>query len=164
MDTTKDEKTVNLDKAQHNLLAIPNNKRDANRIGAMIIGSILDGDVNPLETEIKLRYIESIIEQVRKNANVKDAVLTEAEKYPEKTFSEYGADITKTRSSRYDYSGCGDSVRDGLANDITALNEKKKEREKMLQGLAESMVIEETGEIIYPPVKSSSDVLRVKLL
>lgn len=149
---------------QQNMLAIPQDKRDISRIGAGIIASILNGEINALEADIKLRRLETIIDQVRKNQNVREEVFKEADKYPQKTFTEYNAEISKTHFARYDYSACGDSEHTELVKQIQDINERRKEREKFLQSLKDNVVSEETGEIISPPVKQSADTVRVKLL
>lgn len=161
-----DEQQNKLKIAQQNLLGtIPGNKRDVNRIAGMTVTAVLDGDENPLEVDVKLRYLEHLIKSIRENLEMKDAVLQEAHKYGEKTFQAFGVEITKTTvGTRYDYSQCGDSTHTDILAKIAELTEHRKEREKLLQGLDGEMAIPETGEIIYPPAKKSSEGLRVKLL
>ena len=151
--------------AQHNVLnMVPQNKRDITRVAAFIVSSVIAGDANPLEIDVKLRYLEELISQVRSNTKMKAEILEEAEKYPEKTFQAYGVEITKTSRGSYDYKSCGDSFYDGVIQELEELNGYRKEREKLLQNLKENLVVKETGEIISPPQKSSTDSIRVKLL
>ncbi len=159
----------NLDKlkiAQQDILkTIPTNKRDATRMAAMVITSILDGDVNPLETDIKLRFLEELIKRVRTNVNIKEAILEEAEKYPEKTFIEYGAEITKSNLGvKYDFSQCQDSKHVALLDQIAELTDAKKKREAFLKGIDGETADPDTGEVIYPPIKTSTSGVKVKLL
>lgn len=155
---------MELAKVSENILTIPSNKRDVNRLAAKIITDILHGNVNALEVDMKLRFLEELIGQIRGNERIKAEVLNEAEKYPEKTFTAYGGEVTKTSFGRYDYSECSDTYYNDIITEIAELNKARKEREGMLQRLTEPMAIEETGEIINPPEKTSSSGLRVRLL
>ena len=160
-----DEKLDKLEKTRQNILEVPLNKRDISRIAAKTVLTVINGDANPLEVDIKLRFLAQMIEQVRDNSEMKEAVLNEANKYPEKTFTEHGAEITKCAvGARYDYSKCEYGYYTEVLDEIKKLNEKKKECEKLLQGLTDDMVIEATGEIIHPPSKTSKEGMRVKLL
>ena len=160
-----DEKLDKLKTVQQNILTVPLNKRDIRRVAAGIVVAVLDGEENPLEVDIRLRYLGEMVEQIRGNEELKEAVLDEANKYPEKTFTEYGAEITKCAvGTRYDYSECkyGDYI--DILEKIKKLNAEKAECEKLLKGLTDDMVIEETGEVIHPPSKTSKEGMRVKLL
>lgn len=76
----------------------------------------------------------------------------------------HGTEITETMNGvRYDFSNCNDSEWDDLNAKITALDEKKKEREKFLKTLTKAIADPETGEIISPPVKSGKLGLNVKI-
>ncbi len=154
----------NLTLAQRDVFAI-SSKSDADVIATQILRSVLDGNSNPLEIEIKLRYLEFLISQVRKHALMKREVQDEADKYPEKTFDAYGATVTKTQRSDFDYSQCDDSVWNQIIKDILILNDQRKRRETFLKSLGgdSCAVNEETGELLFPPRKSSSDSLRVTL-
>jgi len=157
----------NLDKLgtiRRDLLKIPTNRRDVNRIAAQIVNSILDGDSNSLEVEIKLRYLEKLIENIRGNIQIKGEVMREAELYPDKTFQAYGAEVTKTSRGTYDYASTGDIIHDELIKEIAGLNGKRKEREDFLKSLKDEVADPETGNIIQPPAKKSTDSIRVKLL
>lgn len=160
-----DEKLDKLEKTRQNILEVPLNKRDIKRIAAKTVLLVTEGDENPLEVDIKLRYLAEMIEQIRGNEEMKEAILGEADKYPEKSFDAYGAKITKTSvGTRYDYSECKYEYYIDVLEEIKKLNVKKKECEKLLQGLTDDMVVEETGEVIHPPVKTSKEGIRVQLL
>ena len=160
-----EEKLDKLKTVQRDILKIvPHNKEEITKIATSLVKSVLDGDQNSLEVDIALRYLELLVSQIRENVFMKKAVLEEAEKYPEKTFKAYGTEITKTSRGAYDYSECNYAYYSKLLGDIAKLNGERKATEKMLQGLQEPMVIEETGEVVNPPSKTSQETIRVKLL
>jgi len=166
MSSEMDEKQDKLKTVQQNILkTVPLNKRDIRRVAAGIVLSVLEGEKNSLEVDIRLRYLAEMVDQIRSNEEMKEAVLNEANKYPEKTFTEYGAEVTKCAvGTRYDYSRCEYAHYSDVLEKIKELNEEKKECEKLLQGLSEDYIIEETGEIIHPPTKTSKEGMQVKLL
>ena len=165
MDKLTDPKQQSITKAQESVLQLPGNKRDINRISGGIISGILEGDKSALEIDVKLRYLELLIKTVRSNEQVKGLILEEAEKYPEKTYTEYGVEISKAElGTSYDYSNCSDSTYVELQNDIADLTAAKKRRETFLKSLDGEGVNPDTGEVIYPPVKKSTSGVKIKLL
>ncbi|MCR9066769.1 MAG: hypothetical protein NXI00_22555, partial [Cytophagales bacterium] len=76
----------------------------------------------------------------------------------------FGVKMTKSQSTRYDYSGCQDPELNDLTKELAILTEKIKARESFLKGLKKPLTVidEETGDIskIFPPVKLSTDVIK----
>lgn len=146
------------------LAQIPENKEEVKDLATVIVKSVLSGDENPLEIEIKLRFLEELTTSIRKHSLMKREVMDEAEKYPDKTFDAFGAKITKTQRTTYSYKDCQDSLWNQLTTDIKELTDAKKRRETFLKAMDGSEVYdEETGELLNPPLKESSDQLRVTL-
>ncbi len=146
------------------LSQIPATKEGVKDLATLIVKAVLEGEENPLEVDIRLRYLAELTESVRKHALLKREVMDEAEKYPEKTFDAYGAKITKTQRTNYSYEQCNDSAWSDLTNRIKELTDQRKRRETLLKGLDGSEIADpNTGEIILPPLKEVSDSLRVTL-
>jgi len=153
-------------KDDNNFLAtVPLTKEGITQIASGIVKSVLDGDKNALEANVQLKCLEDLAVMTRKNVYFKREVMNEADKYPEKSFEDFGAKITKTSRSTFTYTACNDSVWDDLNRRINELSDQKKRRETFLKGIevGATVVSEETGEVILPPLKESSDVLRVSL-
>ncbi len=164
MDKVTDPKQQSITKAQDNLLQIPKSRRDVNRIASGIINRIIEQELSALETDIKLRYWEKLIEAVRSNEQVKGLILEEVDLHPEKTFEEHGVEITKKELGvRFDFSDCGDSHHIELLNQIAELKAALKRRETLLKSIDGEMADPETGEILYPPVRKSTTGISVKL-
>jgi len=130
---------------------------------------IMSGDVDPLEVDIKLKAVSDAIEAIRKDQEVRYAVMSEASKYIDKTFEMHGAQITrKLTPARYDYEACGDPAWTSLNNQINELYELRKQREKLLQALTapQSFLDDQTGEVtlVRPPVKEQGETLSVKFI
>lgn len=131
-----------------------------------IIGLVRSGERNPLEVGAWIKAVEEVIERVKKE--VKDSQLTEAGKYPEKSFTVYGASFTKAEhGTKYDYASCGDTVWERLDVDVKTAEAKRKDRETFLRSLKgpEVVVDQMTSEIvtITPPVKTSTSGLNVSI-
>ena len=120
---------------------------------ADIINKVIDGEVNPLHLDVWLKSIENTITFIRKNVQVKDCILNEAEKY-QKTFQAYGAKIQLKRVKKWDYSPCNDTMLEEYQEQQDALKEMINKRKKTLQAIADTdmeLFDHETGELISAP-------------
>jgi len=150
-------------------ITIPEGKTAIQRFTQSTIGLILSGDVDPLEAEVKLKAVAEAIDAIRKHGEVRHVVMMEAAKYIDKTFDVYGAQVTrKLTPARYDYEACGDPVWASLNNQINALYDERKQREKLLQALTapQSFLDDQTGEVtlVRPPVKEQGETLAIKFV
>lgn len=125
---------------------------------------LLSGDYNPLDVELQLKAMEETIKQLRSDEDIRQFVLSEAEKHG-KSFEWRGAKMSiREVGVKYDYSTSGDSEWAILDAQIKELTEKRKAREKFLQNIPEmGTVSPETGETIYRPAKSSTTSIAVTL-
>lgn len=135
-------------------------KTNLDRATRRFVQLIEDGDVNPLDTIVKMHAVGKLVEGVTKNIMVKDAVKAELEKYGTKTVKYNGVTFQmKEVGVKYDYSTCNDPVwiRLKVCFDIAAA--ALKEREDMLKMMpVEGMTVvdELTGEVFQAvrPTKS----------
>lgn len=115
---------------------------------------ILSGNVNPLKTEIYLKTVSDVIDEIRKDKEVKEFTMTEAEKYG-KSFVYLGNKVEIASKRTFDYSKCGHS-------EYNTLIKRKKEIEEFLKAIKTDKVFdEETGERINPPTFTSSCSLKI---
>ena len=136
------------------------NKTNLDHATRRFVQLIEDGDVNPLDTIVKMHAVGKLVEGVTKNIMVKDAVRAELEKYGTKTVKYEGATFQmKEVGVKYDYSTCNDPVwiRLKVRFDIAAA--ALKEREDMLKMMpvgGMTVVDELTGEVFQAvrPTKS----------
>jgi len=131
-----------------------------------VIESVKMGEINPLTVLVQLRAMEKATERILKE--IKDNLLTEAGKYPEKEFNYHGNKITKAEhGTKYDYSNCGDPVYSRLEDMAKSANEQLKERAEFLKAVKApfSLLDEGTGEVhlILPPTKKSVSGLNVAI-
>jgi len=110
------------------------NKTNLDRATRRFVQLIEDGDVNPLDTIVKMHAVGKLVEGVTKNILVKDAVRAELEKYGTKTVKYNGVTFTlKAVSTKYDYSKCNDPIWQRLKNNADIANAALKEREEFLK-------------------------------
>jgi len=114
---------------------------------------ILSGNYNPLDLEIQLKAMEEVLKRLRGDSDIKEYVITEAERYPEKTFKVGSVTITKSSRKSYDYSQ-DDEWKQLKAIEADKVNDRKV-REKKLR---DSFVDSDSGEIVeaISAVKSTS--------
>jgi len=116
---------------------------------------ILSGNVNPLQTEVYLKNLADIIKKIREDKEVKEYVMTEAEKNG-KSFDFQGNKITVTSKRTFDYSQCGHS-------EYNKLVVRKKELENFLQAMKPDMEVfdPQTGERLNCPTFTTSSFLTI---
>lgn len=138
--------------------------RSISEMANICISAIKEGEVEPLVAYINLSKLAKVIDTIKDDADVRDIALRELAKHGKRaTFGDTTLEEAEV-GVRYDFSGCGDSklaemyaVRDRILADI-------KDREKMLKNIpASGMADAETGEVIYPAVKTSKTQIKVTI-
>ena len=110
------------------------NKTNLDHATRRFVQLIEDGDVNPLDTIVKMHAVGKLVEGVTKNIMVKDAVKAELERYGTKTVKYEGVTFQlKAVSTKYDYSVCNDPIWQRLKNNADIANAALKEREEFLK-------------------------------
>lgn len=124
-----------------------------------IIEGVKEGRLDPLEVKAICKTMEIISEKI--NEATKSNQKTEAEKFGDKPFMNYGFEMHYTSvKTDYDYEVCNDAVYDRLAKQKIALDELIKQRQawlKMMNG-PEVLVDTDSGEqyTAYPPMKKTA--------
>jgi len=124
-----------------------------------IIEGINEGAVHPLRLAVYLKSLEEILKSVKEHYVVREAITDAADLYPEKTFGAYGAEITKTERTTYNFAGCGDHVLSDLIEEQTKLKAMIEARQEMLK----TGINPETGETFTRPVPVTTSFLTIKL-
>lgn len=145
------------------LTVLPRTKTEIKDYIDLVKSDILSGYVNPLESAAMLKSLEDIVKALRADEEIKGYILEEADKHQEKTVEEFGCKFQKRETPRYDYSVCDDSEYNRLADKLNYAKEQVKARENYLKSLKEPTINEDTGEVINPPVKTSTTSVSVTL-
>lgn len=120
------------------LAAFPETKTQITEFSLRLVNRILDGHVNPLQSEAQMACLENLVKEIRSNSDYKAAVLSEAEKYNVKSFDDFNANYQiKEVGSKWHYEDCNMPRLDRICAEIEYLEEKKKTLEKMLQSIKE---------------------------
>jgi len=141
-------------------------KEGINRFVDKVVSEVEGGLINPLDLVIYLRSIQKSIDGI--NDKVKQMIIDEADKYPQKSFEYKGAMISKEElGTKYDYENCEDMIWGKLDSEIKGLTEKKKERETFLKTIKDPIgyTDTETGETwkVNPPIKRSTSGVKVTI-
>jgi hypothetical protein len=153
-----------MNNALSQITAMPSTLEGVNNFFNKAKKEILSGKYEPLLIEVYLKAIEEIIKKLRTDKDIKDASITEAYKYKEKTFDAFGAKFTiRETGTKYDYANSGDIKWEMLDAQINNLSAKKKERESFLKSLKEPVADVDEGYIINPPFKTSTESISVTL-
>jgi len=148
---------------------MPQGKAAKQELEQKIKNMYLSGDVDPLQVEIGVKGVEEAVKAIRKDYEVRDAVMSALSMYNEKTVELIGAQVTKKNMpARYDFSGCGDPQYDRLNEQMQRLKEQLKDRENFLKTIKGTEVItdKETGETVEvrEPVKTQGETYAIKFI
>lgn len=136
------------------LKLMPETKAQQENFANQVLQSVLTGNVNPVDLDIMLKSIEETISKIRKNAEFKDYLSDELDKYHEKTIDFVNCEITKAGRTTMEFK------EDHVWSD---LKRKLKAREDLIKLSRTSPVVDaETGEQVFPVTTKSSEYLRYK--
>lgn len=131
-------------------------------LAKLAVDAVTRGDVDPLVAYENISRMEKAIELFKKSEEVRDITLRELAKYGHgKTSSDCTIEEVEA-GVKYDYSGCNCQALDDLYKMRDAVMANIKEKEKILRALpASGLTDPATGEIFYPPARSSNTTLKV---
>lgn len=135
--------------------------KSAAEMAEMAVSAVVNGNVDPIKAHINVSRMEAAIKLYKDNEDVRRITLDELSKYGKTaTFGDCKLEEAET-GVRYDYSGCGDSKLAAMYETLEALKADIKAREDMLKHLQPQGVADpETGEIMYPPARSSKTAIK----
>jgi len=137
-----------METAVSTLVLLPNTSNQIETFANSLISEIVNGNISAIETDYRLKAIENVIDKVRKNKEVKEAISNECDNYGKKQFNFGDATISLSSRSNYNYSKCAKwNELKGIEKDIT---EKRKKLETLMQSISNEIADVETGEMIQP--------------
>lgn len=133
-------------------------------IAKSAIEAVVEGWVDPIVAYTNISKMEAAIATFKKDDKVKEITMREIEKYPKNhTWGDVKLEIVEA-GVKYDYSECGDSQLAELYRMRQALDADIKEREAFLKSVPISGVaIPDTGEMVYPPEKTSKTTIKTTI-
>lgn len=130
--------------------------------------SIQEGDTNPLDVLVSCRAMEKTVKELL--PQIKEEILKEAEKYPEKEFDFLGNKLEKSEAGvEYHYDRAGDPIWEQLDAAANQAIERRKEREAFLRTIKAGDIVNvvdpESGEevALKPVPKTSTSIIKVSI-
>jgi hypothetical protein len=149
------------------LSVLPSNRDQLKTFSRQLKDEILEENTDPLKALVQLKFIEKLIEDVLKDEELDHLFVKELENYgKEKVVQIAGAKLMQTEVGvKYIYEESGDPKWFDLNKQAAEIAERKKERERFLQGIPynEGVVDPETGVFITRPQKTSKTKVKVTL-
>lgn len=93
-----------MERAISTLTQLPTSGTQITEYVTQLKNDIIGGYIPATESAIIIKSFEKIIEELKKDKDVKDYLYSECEKYQEKTIEVNGAQIQKTSRTTYDFS------------------------------------------------------------
>jgi len=113
---------------------------------------VIEGNINPLDLDIRLKYVEEMVKGIRKDAGIKEAIIDEVSKYGkgvERANCEIKISTKTTFEYKEDYK-------------VKELEKELKERKAFLKSIT-IVVFDENGIEIYPMPTKQSEIITYKL-
>lgn len=125
-----------------------------------VIEAVKNGDVNPLEVQMKVKILENAVKEIKDGIN--EEVLSEAEKYGSKTFDFKGGKFTVSERKTYDYTGINEW--NEINEQINNLKAKQKTIEtKYKTANVDNVIVDiTTGETITSVPYTTTKIISVK--
>lgn len=138
---------------------LPNTSSQIESFTRGIVNAVMEGNENPLNVMLQVRAMERACKAIADQ--IKDEIITEADKYPGVEFEFRGNKLVKGDvSTTYDYSVCNDTEWERRKVDADAAKDRLSERESFLKGLKEPITVVDhlTGEVVTvrPPLKKTT--------
>lgn len=136
--------------------------RSVSDIVESAVSNIVEGNIDPMQAYAVLTTFERAIANIKDNKQVRDICLRELSKYGKQGATIGDLVFTEAEAGvKYDYSNCGSSEYAELQEAKAGIDSRLKEIEKALKAMPISgMANPETGEMWYPPVKTSKTIIK----
>lgn len=155
------------DKTSSYLAVLPQSYSEISTFVNLFVNEVKAGYVSPVIVATQLKAIEELVKILRAHSELRDLIMDEVTKYPDKTIPVNGAKIEKAETGvKYDFSVCNSSVLNDLYTQLDNLSQKVKAQETFLKSLlnTDNEVFDpQTGERLFPPVKSSTSFVKITL-
>lgn len=136
--------------------------RSVSDIVESAVSNIVEGNIDPMQAYAVLTTFERAIANIKDNKQVRDICLRELSKYGKQGATIGDLVFTEAEAGvKYDYSNCGSSEYAELQEAKAGIDSRLKEIEKALKAMPISgMADPETGEMWYPPTKTSKTIIK----
>lgn len=147
---------------------LPQTKSEQKVFVEQLVDFVLSGECDPLQVEARMKNLEDIVKEYRKNPDIRNLLLDEVRKYPKSTAELFNATFQEKETGvKYDFSQCGWGEYNELCEQIDKLNAKKKEMEEIMKIHKDAWpyIDPATGEecIINPPFRTATAQVVVTL-
>lgn len=140
------------------------NKAERQSFVADVVQRLISGEVDPLKLHLQVKCTEQILSDLKEQPEYKEMLLETAEQYGKK-FERYNSEFAiKEAGTNWHYDKCEDVEYNKMVEDMEALKDRMKQREKFLQSIPVSGIADpENGNMIYPAYKTSTTIVQVTL-
>lgn len=132
---------------------MPNSFSEVENFANMVIDNVNDGYTDSLKIWAQMNHLEILIKKIKDG--IEKVAIDEISKYsnkdlPQKQGFQFALVPTSTK---YDFTVCNDNLFNEINKVIETKKEELKKRTDWLKTLQHPALIEETGELVNPPIK-----------
>lgn len=139
---------------------MPTTSEQVESFSGQMIEKILNGEVSTAQFLYYKKMNEKVFETISEHPQVKDYFHSEIEKYGKEGLSFNDTKFELAGRKSWDYSQTGDSYLFELESQKKELEQKIKDRQKLLQTAKKEFADVDTGEIIYPASYSEKTYIK----
>ena len=155
------------EKASSQINVLPSTRSQIQTFTEKFIKEMESGIVESTKVALQLKAMEELIKTLRSNKTIRELIMDEVDKHPEKSFVVEGAKFEKAETGvKYDYSNTGSTKLNNLYKQRDEINGQIKALEELLQALGKSdqeVYDEASGELLQPPVRKSNSYIKITL-
>lgn len=139
---------------------MPTTSEQVESFSGQMIEKILNGEVEPAKILYYKKLQEKTFDAILENEEVKDFIEREIDKHGKEGISFNDTKFELAGRKSWDYSQTGDSYLFELEAQKKELEQKIKDRQKLLQTAKKEFADVDTGEIIYPASYSEKTYIK----
>jgi len=120
-------------------------KETVKDVSQFYIDKIVNGEVSPLAAHLQLKLLTDVIENIKKDEDVINAVLNEADSYRNQKFMGFYPKVSERKNYEFN-----DTKLTDYNKELDVIKAKIKDREDFLKAVKEPVIDPDTGELIEP--------------
>lgn len=123
------------------------------------VEELINGDYNIMQYYVKAKLMLDTLDKINKSKRIKPLILEEAQRYNNQSLN--GCTIQVVTKREYNFDNCNHAEYNRLKKLQAETEQSLKAIENMLKSLVSPVADPESGELIYPPVVTENEYVKI---